>query len=147
MCRSGSGLDRVVFLLLLLLFGRGQDSQGFSYVHFPAVSGSDIRVYRHKPWELSADPIWAGVVDERDRLERLRQQQLQASLFYPFYLSIHLPIYPSISLFISIHPSIHPSISLSIYLSYLSIFLPIYLFSLSICLAIKLSTYLYTHVS
>ena len=120
----------VFLLLLLLLFGRGQDSQGFSYVHFPAVSGSDIRVYRHKPWELSADPIWAGVVDERDRLERLRQQQLQASLFYPFYLSIHLPIYPYI--YPSIHPSlysslsIHPSIHLSLYLSIYLICLSFY---------------------
>ena len=56
----------------------GQDGQGFTYLHFPAVSGSDIRVYRQKPWDLTADPIWGPLVDERDREEELRVMEEEA---------------------------------------------------------------------
>ena len=61
----------------------GQDSQGFTYLHFPAVSGSDIRVYRQKGWDLDKDPIWGPIAAERKELEeeRLREEELkQAAL-------------------------------------------------------------------
>merc|ERR1712071_4553 len=50
----------------------GHDSAGFTYLHFPAVSGSDIRVYRQKSWDLESDPIWAPIVQERERQEEQR---------------------------------------------------------------------------
>lgn len=50
----------------------GQDANGFTYLHFPAVSGSDIRVYRQKAWELEADPIWGPIAAERREAEELR---------------------------------------------------------------------------
>lgn len=61
----------------------GQDAEGFTYLHFPAVSGSDIRVYRQKNWDLNVDPIWGPIAAERKEQEeeRLREEEIkQAAL-------------------------------------------------------------------
>jgi hypothetical protein len=58
----------------------GQDALGFTYVHFPAVSGSDIRVYRQKGWELENDPIWGPIAAERLLQEEERQRELEEKL-------------------------------------------------------------------
>ena len=50
----------------------GQDASGFTYLHFPAVSGSDIRVYRQRTWDLPLDPIWGPIVTERRQQEEER---------------------------------------------------------------------------
>jgi hypothetical protein len=59
----------------------GQDAKGFTYLHFPAVSGSDIRVYRQKTWDLEDDPIWGPIVAERREAEeeRIREEELKAA--------------------------------------------------------------------
>ena len=58
----------------------GQDALGFTYLHFPAVSGSDIRVYRQKGWELENDPLWGPIAAERLVLEEERQRELEEKL-------------------------------------------------------------------
>ena len=57
----------------------GTDSEGFTYLHFPAVSGSDIRVYRQKNWELESDPLWGPITAERKELEeeRMRLEEIK----------------------------------------------------------------------
>ena len=59
----------------------GQDANGYSYLHFPAVSGSDIRVYRQKSWDLDTDPIWGPIAEERREAEeqRAREEELKAA--------------------------------------------------------------------
>ncbi|KAI9561827.1 hypothetical protein GHT06_012788 [Daphnia sinensis] len=59
----------------------GQDANGFTYLHFPAVSGSDIRVYRQKTGEFEADPIWGPIITERREAEeeRIREEELKAA--------------------------------------------------------------------
>ena len=57
----------------------GHDSAGFTYFHFPAVSGSDIRVYRQKAWDLDVDPIWAPIAAEQERRVAEEQRQLALS--------------------------------------------------------------------
>jgi len=54
----------------------GHDSEGYTYLHFPAVSGSDIRVYRHRVWDLDDDPIWGPITAERQRMIAEEQRQL-----------------------------------------------------------------------
>ena len=59
----------------------GQDANGYTYLHFPAVSGSDIRVYRQKSWDLESDPIWGPIAAERREAEeeRIREEELKAA--------------------------------------------------------------------
>lgn len=59
----------------------GQDANGFTYLHFPAVSGSDIRVYRQKTGEFEDDPIWGPIVAERREAEeeRIREEETKAA--------------------------------------------------------------------
>ena len=57
----------------------GQDTEGFTYYHFPAVSGSDIRVYRHKAWGWESDPIWAPVCRKRMQEEEERAAKERAA--------------------------------------------------------------------
>lgn len=59
----------------------GQDANGFTYLHFPAVSGSDIRVYRQKAYDVEDDPIWGPIVAERREAEeeRIREEELKAA--------------------------------------------------------------------
>lgn len=59
----------------------GMDANGFTYLHFPAVSGSDIRVYRQKTWDLELDPIWGPIAAERREAEeqRIREEELKAA--------------------------------------------------------------------
>lgn len=60
----------------------GTDSDGFTYLHFPAVSGSDIRVYRQKSWDVEQDPVWGPIVAERriEEEERAREEERRAEL-------------------------------------------------------------------